>query len=125
MAVTCSGITGYDLRVSVKAVAAETIGYGESVYLASDGLAYVVDNGKSTICHGWALTAAAAGDTFTIVTKCRMKVSATQTIGARVYTGAVAGGSAPSTTLASNGIVTGYAIDAETVFLQVVPPAAD
>lgn len=124
MAVTCSGITAYDLRVSVKAVAAEAIGLGESVYISSDGLAYVVDNGKATVCHGWALTQAAAGAMLTITNKCRMKVGTTQTPGARAYTGNVAGGSAPSTTLAA-GIVVGHAIDAETLLLVAPTPAAD
>jgi predicted transcriptional regulator len=125
MAVTCSGITAYDLRVSVKAVTAEAIGIGESVYISTDGLAYLVDNGKNDVCHGWAIEAAAAGDQITIVNKCRMRVATTQTIGARAYTGAVAGGSAPSTTLAANGIVVGYAITATLLLLEAPTPAAD
>lgn len=125
MAVTCDGIEMYDIRTSIKTVAGEAIGYGESCYISTDGEAYVVDNGKSTVVHGWALEAAAEGATITLVTTCRMLVDATQTIGARVYTGAVSGGSAPSTTLASNGVVCGYAIAADKVFLNVPVPAAD
>lgn len=88
MAVVCSGVSMYDIRTTIKAVAAEAIGLGESIYISTDGLAYVVDNGKNDVCHGWALTAAAAGATLTIVTTCRMDVAVDQTIGARAYTGA-------------------------------------
>ena len=125
MAVTCSGITSYDLRVSIKAVTAEDIGLGESVYISSDGLAYLVDNGKSTVCHGWALKAAAEGTQLTIVTKCRMRVGTAQTPGAMASTGAVSGGSTPSTTLYGGGIVVGHAITDDLLFLQVPTPAAD
>jgi len=125
MAVVCSGISAYDLRLSIKAITAEAIGLGESVRIANDGLAYLVDNGKSDVCHGWVLEAAGAGVMVTIVTKCRMKVSTTQTIGARAYTGGVAGGSAPSTTLAAAGVVVGYAWQADALMLQVPIPAAD
>lgn len=123
MAVVCTGITMYDIRTSIKAVAAEAIGYGESVYISTDGLAYVLDNGKADVCHGWALTAAAVGATVTIVTTCRMDVDTTQISGARANVGAVAGGSAPSTTL--TGIAVGFAITASKLFLNVPTPAAD
>jgi hypothetical protein len=125
MAVTCLDITMYDPRDTVKAVAAEAIGLGESCYIHSDGLAYVVDNGKSDVCHGWALKAYAAGDEVTLVTACRMKPNATQTKGARVYTGAIAGGSCPSTTLAAGGLVVGFAMSAEIVYLRTLTPGAD
>ena len=124
MAVVCSGIAGYDIRTSIKAEAAEAIGVGESVYVSADGLAYLVDNGKSDVCHGWALTAAAAGTMVTIVRTVRMDVTTAQTIGARAYTGAVAGGSAPSTTLGA-GIVVGFAWQANRLSLEVPVPAAD
>lgn len=125
MAVTCLDITMYDPRDTVKAVAAEAIGLGESCFISSDGLVYVVDNVKSDVCHGWALKAYAAGDEVTLVTACRMKPNATQTKGARVYTGAVAGGSCPSTTLAAAGIVVGYAMSADIVYLRTPVPAAN
>lgn len=115
----------YDIRTTIKAVAAEAIDMGDSLYISTDGLAYVVDNGKSDVCHGWALTAAAVGASVTIVTTCRMDVATAQTIGARAYTGNVATGSAPSTTLAAVGVVVGYAWQANRLFLQVPTPAAD
>lgn len=125
MAVVCTGITMYDIRTSIKAVAAEAIGYGESVYISTDGLAYVADNGKSDVVHGWALTAKAVGGTVTIVTTCRMDVDTTQIAGAMAYSGAVAGGSAPSTTLAAVGVVVGFAITSSKLFLNVPTPSAN
>lgn len=124
MAVVCSGVSMYDIRTTIKAVAAEAIGLGQSIYVSTDGLAYVVDNGKNDVCHGWALTAAAAGAPLTVVTTCRMDVAVDQTIGARAYTGAQAGGSAPTTTLAT-GIIVGYAWQVRRLYLQVPNPAAD
>ena len=107
--VTCEGITMYDPRHTTKAVAAEALTMGESVYISTDGLVYAVDNGKSDICHGWALTDIAAGRMVTIVHQCRMELDTIQTIGARVYTGAVSGGSPPSTSLSAAGLVCGFA----------------
>lgn len=123
MAVVCTGITMYDIRTSIKAVAAEAIGYGESVYIGSDGLVYVLDGVYADVCHGWALTAAAVGATLTIVTTCRMDVDTTQIPGAQAQVGAVAGGSAPSTTL--TGIAVGFAITTSKLFLNVPTPAGD
>jgi 3D (Asp-Asp-Asp) domain-containing protein len=123
MAVVCEGITMYDIRTSIKAVAAETIPLGASVYVSSDGLAYVVDNGKADVCHGWSLEAAVVGDTITIVTTCRMDVDTAQTPGARANVGAVAGGSAPSTTHA--GIAVGFAVTTSRLLLNIPTPAAD
>jgi len=120
-------IVMFDPRHSFKAVPAETITQGESVYIHTDGLIYAVDNGKSDVCHGWALAdGVASGAPITIVKYCRMKVDTTQTIGARVYTGAVAGGSAPSTTLSATGLVVGWAVAADEVIVTAPnPPAAD
>ena len=115
----------YDIRTTIKAVAAEAIGIGESIQIANDGLAYLVDNGKSDVVHGWALEAAAAGDTVTYVTTCRMDVGTTQVPGAMCYTGSVAGGSAPSTTLAAAGPICGFAITTSKIFLNVPTPAAN
>lgn len=125
MAVASEGITMYDIRTTIKRAAAEAITQGMSVYIHTDGLAYRVDAGKSDVVHGWALTTVAAGVELTIVTTCRMEVDTTQTIGARIYTGAVAAGSAPSTTLAATGVVCGFAISADQVFCNVPTPAAD
>ena len=123
MAVVCTGITMYDIRTSIKAVAAEAIGYGESVYIGSDGLVRVLDNIYAAVCHGWALTAKAVGGTVTIVTTCRMDVDTAQIPGAQAQVGAVGGGSAPSTTL--TGIAVGFAITTSKLFLNIPPPAAD
>jgi len=125
MAVTCSGIDMYDIRTTVKVPAGEDIDIGESCYIHTDGEAYVVDNGKSDVVHGWALESASENDELTLITTGRMKVGTTQTIGARLYTGAVSGGSAPSTTLATDGVVCGFAIEANLVFVNVPTPAAD
>jgi len=125
MAVTCEGIEMYDIRTTIKVQAAETIEIGESCYIHTDGKAYVVDNGKYDVVHGWALDAASEDDWITLVTTCRMIVDTTQTIGARVYTGGVSGGSAPSTTFATTGVVCGYALTATKLFLNVPTPAAD
>lgn len=125
MPVLCEGIMMYDPRHSFKAEAAEALSEGESVYLHTDGLVYAVDNGKSDVCHGWALTDIAAGRMVTVVQYCRMKVDTAQTIGARAYTGAHSGGSAPSTTNAATGVVVGWAITAYEVIVGVnyVAPA--
>lgn len=114
----------YDIRTTIKAEAAEAIGLGESVYISNDGLAYLVDAGKNDVCHGWALTAKAAGGTVTIVTTCRMDVNTAQTPGAQAFTGAQAGGSTPTTTLGT-GIVVGFAITTGKLFLNVPNPAAN
>jgi len=124
-AVTCLGIDMYDMRTSLKVEAAEEILMGESCYIHTDGLAYVVDDGKSDVVHGWALKYAADGDLVTLVTQCRMKVETAQTIGARLYTGAIAGGSAPSTTHAASGVVCGYSVTAYLIYCNVPTPAAD
>ncbi len=116
--VTCEGITMYDPRHSFKAVAAEALSEGESVYVSTDGLVYAVDNGKNDVVHGWALTSIASGRMVTVVTYCRMKVDTAQTIGARVYAGQVSGGSAPSTTLGA-GIVCGFATAGYTIIVGV------
>jgi hypothetical protein len=125
MAVTSKGIAMYDARDSIKVEAAETIPLGASVYIHTDGKAYVVDNGKSDVCHGFALMARTVGQMLTVVTRCRMWVNTAQTLGARCYTGAVAGGSAPSTTLAANGTVCGFAFSAYEIYVHAnpVPPA--
>lgn len=125
MAVVCNGISMYDIRTTIKAVAAEAIGVGESIMIRNDGLAYLVDAGKSDVVHGWALEAAAAGDTITYVTTCRMMVGTVQVPGAMCYTGSVAGGSAPSTTLAAAGVICGFAITTTRIFLNVPTPAAN
>ena len=116
----------YDPRHSFKAAAGEALTMGESVYISTDGEVYAVDNGKSTICHGWVLEDAAENDYVTVVIYCRMRLDTTQTIGALVYTGAVSGGSPPSTTLAAAGVVVGFAIAADMVLLHTTfpPPAA-
>lgn len=121
--VVCTGITMYDIRTTIKVVAAVAIGYGESVYIGSDGEARLVDNGYALVCHGWALTAAAVGATLTIVTTCRMDVDTAQIPGAQAQVGAVAGGSSPSTTL--TGICVGFAISTSKLFLNVPIPAGD
>jgi len=123
--VVASGIAMYDIRTTIKAVTAEAVDIGDSLYIAADGLAYVVDNGKSDVCHGWALEAQGAGVMVTIVTTCRLDMVTAQTIGARAYTGAVATGSPPSTTLAAVGLVVGFAWQANRLYLQVPVPAAD
>jgi len=125
MAVTCYGVDMYDPRTTLKAVAAEDIGLGESVYIHTDGLAYLVDNGKYDVMHGVALKATSSGEYVTIVTQARLRVGTTQTIGARIYTGAASGGSAPSTTLSATGVVCGFATAANYIYVNVPVPGAD
>ena len=125
MPVLCEGIVMYDPRHSFKAaVGDEAILQGESVYLNSSGVLEPVDDGKNDVCHGWALEDGATGDTITVVKYCRMKVDTAQTIGARVYTGAVAGGSPPSTTFATNGLIVGWAYAADAVIVTAPNPPA-
>lgn len=123
--VTCEGIVMTDPRDSIKVEAAEALYEGYSCYVGSDGLAYLCDDNKSTVCHGFALTDIAAGRKVTLVKWCRMKVGTTQTPGARIYTGLIAGGSAPSTTLSADGIVVGHAISDDLVYAAAPAPAAD
>lgn len=126
MAVACEGILFYDIRTTIRGEAGEALTAGESVYFRNaDGDVMAVDNGKSDVCHGWVLEDAADGDAVTVVTTCRMQVDTVQTRGARLYTGAVAGGSAPSTTLAAVGVVVGFAITTTQIFCNVPTPAAD
>jgi hypothetical protein len=125
MAITCEGVLFFDIRTAIKGVAGEAISMGESCYVHTDEEIYVVDNGKSDVCHGWALEDAAEGDEVTLVTTARLKVDTAQTVGARLYTGAVAGGSAPSTTHAATGVVVGFAYGDYEIFVNVPTPAAD
>lgn len=125
MPTTCLGIDHYDMRTTLKRPAGEALSMGESVYIHDDGEVYAVDNGKSDVCHGWALKDYAEGDMVTIITQCRMKVAVAQTPGARLYTGNFAGGSPPSTTFAAVGVVCGYAIDTSLIYCNVPTPAAD
>ncbi len=116
----------YDIRTTLKREAGEAITMGHSVWIDTDGLAWNVDSTKYDIVHGWALFTVAESDMLTIVTTCRMKVGTAQTIGNRAYTGAVGStGSAPSTTLSTDGIVCGFAYKADAVFAFVPIPAAD
>lgn len=124
-AVICDGIEMYDIRTTIKAQLAEEADLGESCYISTDGKAYLVDNGKYDVVHGWALEPGDADEYITLVTTCRMLVDTTQTIGARIYTGAISGGSAPSTTHATNGVVCGFAIEAKKVFCNIPTPAAN
>ena len=126
MPVLCEGIVMYDPRHSFKGLCAEDIEQGHSVYLSSDGLIYLVDDGKNDVCHGWALEPGAEGETITVVKYCRMKVDTAQTIGAMAYTGQLAGGSAPSTSLAAAGLIVGWAYAADAVIVTAPnPPAAN
>lgn len=126
MPILCEGIVMYDPRHSFKAPAGEAIPRGHSVYLTSAGTLWLVDDGKNDVCHGWALEAAAIGDVITVVRYCRMKVDTAQTIGAMAYTGTLAGGSAPSTTLAAAGLIVGWAYAADAVIVTAPnPPAAN
>ena len=117
------GIKMFDIRTTIKAEAGEAITMGHSVWVDTSGKAWNIDEIKYDIVHGWALTTVAQGDMLTIVTTCRMEVETTQTIGNKVYTGAESGGSAPSTTLATDGICCGFAYAANMVFLFVPIPA--
>ncbi len=125
MAVECGGVLKYVIPTSLHGEAAETIAIGESCYISTDGLIYVVDNGKSDVVHGWAIKGYTIGQEVTLATEIRLNVLTTQTIGARVYTGNVSGGSAPSTTLASNGVVCGVAESANVIFCRAPIPGAD
>lgn len=126
MAVVCNGISMYDIRTTLKRVAGEAITMGHSVWIATDGLAYNVDNGKSDLVHGFALFTVAADDMLTIVTTCRMEVGTAQTIGNRAYCGDVGTtGSAPGTGLTNTTQVCGFAYKADGLFLQVPTPTAD
>jgi len=116
MAIECTGILQYDPHDTLKATTAEAVEMGQCLYIHTDGLAYLVDNGLSTKVHGIALKDTASGEKVTLITKCRMEVDTTQTIGARVYTGALSGGSAPSSTLATNGVTCGFAYAAKRVY---------
>lgn len=125
MAIICNGISMFDIRTTLKREAGEAITMGHSVWIDTDGLVWNCDDTKTTIVHGWALTTVALGDMLTIVTTCRMEVGTTQIIGNMVYTGNVSGGTAPSTTLAANGIPCGFAFKADAVFVFVPIPAAN
>ena len=115
----------YDIRTTIKVPAGEAITSGMSVRVSAAGTAWRVDAGKSDVVHGWALTTVVTGAELTIVTTCRMEVDTAQTIGARIYTGNVAAGSAPSTTFAAVGVVCGFAVEADKIFCNVPTPAAD
>ena len=127
MPVICEGIVMYDPRHSFKGtVGDEAVLQGESVFITSSGVIEPVDDAGSQPCHGWALKDGAIGEVITVVRFCRMKVDTAQTIGARVYTGAVAGGSPPSTTFATDGLVVGWAYATDAIIVTAPnPPAAD
>ena len=125
MAVASTGITMYDIRTTIKLTAGEAITQGMSVRIAAAGTAWRVDAGQSDVVHGWALTTVGAGDEITLATTCRMNVDTAQAPGARLYTGNVAAGSAPSTTFAAVGVICGFAVSATQVFCNVPEPAAD
>lgn len=126
MAVVCNGITMFDIRSTLKREAGEEILMGHSVWIATDGLAWNVDNTKNDLVHGWAMFTVAAGDMLTIVTTCRMEVGTAQTIGNKAYCGDVGTtGSAPGTGLLNSTRVCGFAYKADALFLVVGPPTAD
>jgi len=117
------GIKMFDIRTTIKAEAGEAITMGHSVWVDTSGKAWNCDDTQTDIVHGWALTTVEESDMLTIVTTCRMEVATTQIIGNMVYTGEVSGGSAPSTTLATDGIPCGFAYAANMIFLFVPIPA--
>lgn len=124
MAVASLGISMYDIRTTIKVVAVEAITMGMSVYINANG-ANRVDVGKDDVVHGWALTSVAADDMLTVVTTCRMDVDTAQTPGARIFSGNVGAGSAPSTTLLNTTPACGFAITTTQIFCNVPTPAAD
>ncbi len=125
MAVTSLGITMYDIRTTIKAVASEPIVMGMSVQILAAGTIAFCDAGKGDVVHGWALTSVAAGDQLTIVTTCRMEVDTVQVPGAMLYVGNAANGSAPSTTFAAVGPICGFAVTTTQIFCNVPTPAAN
>ena len=124
-AVECTGILNYDPHDTIKVTAGEDLSMGECCYIHTDGEAYAVDDGLSTKVAGVALKDISENEKITLITRCRMKVDTTQTIGARIYTGAVSGGSAPSSTLATDGVCCGYAYESDKVYFTApCQPAA-
>ncbi|MCK4265915.1 MAG: hypothetical protein KAX31_01445 [Thermoplasmata archaeon] len=123
MAVANLGITMYDIRTTLKVLAVTGITQAMSVYIDANGANRC--DADNDVVHEWALTTVGTGDELTIATTCRMNVDTAQTIGARLYTGNVAAGSAPSTTFAAVGVVCGFAVTAAQVFCNVPTPAAD
>lgn len=120
-AVVATGWDMYSPRSTIKRVAAEAIGVGECCYiLNTDGLAYLCDAGENNKCHGVALNAVAAGEYVTLVTEGRLRVQTSQTIGNRAFSGNIAGGTAPTTTLAT-GVVVGMAIEEFLVLVRIMP----
>ena len=98
---------------------------GMSVYLSAADLRIRRVDAVNTICHGWALTTVAAGETLTVVTACRMEVDTAQIPGRRAAVGAVGAGSAPSTTFAGTGITVGFGINVDDIWLHVPQQAAE
>ncbi len=119
--VVCEGIIMYDPRHSFKAQAGEVLSMGESLYLATDGKVYAIDDDEDGVCHGWGLEDAVMDDWITIVTTCRMMVSPpAEIIGALARVGAISGGSVPSTTL--TGITVGFAVTNKILILHTTFP---
>ena len=119
MSVKSPGWAGYDTRTLIRARSGEALELGQSCFIADDGLAYLCDNESPDRFHGSALSAAAQGGHVVLVTHGFLELDERQTPGARLYTGAIAGGSAPSTTHASDGVVAGFAVEEHLVFVHV------
>lgn len=109
----------YDPRSTIKAQAAEDIAAGYACYIASDGKAYLCDDGVNNQVHGVALKATSSGEKVTLITHGRLNVIIAQTIGNKAKVTTASGGNSPSTTL--SGVCAGFAIAAYVVFVHIEP----
>lgn len=111
----------YDPRMTLKKVAGENIDRGDSIFIHSDGLAYVTDDDENALFHGCALKDVLSGEVVTIVTHGRLYVATTETIGgkAMVFTGGGSGVGGPPGTGAGGTAVAGFAVGANLIFVHV------
>lgn len=118
VAVVCDGVDMYDPRLTLKAVAAETIGIGMCVYIHSDGLVYVSDTDQDK-CHGVALKAYVAGEQVTICTRARITVTTNQTPGANVNSQQLASGVGSAPDDGGAGPIVGWAMTATVIIVNI------
>ncbi len=106
----------YDPRLTTKVILAEACDLADCMYIHTDGLAYLSDNGEDK-CHGCALEAGSIGDAMTLVRNGRLRMVTAQTPGANVLSCGAAGGSPPDD--GNSGPIVGYAAETYLIIVQI------
>ncbi len=118
MASEAVGWDMYDPRLTTKVQLApdEACDLGDCVYVHTDGLGYLSDNGEDK-CHGCALDAQPGSAWVTLVRNGRLRMVTAQVPGANVMSNATSGGGPPDDD--GGGPIVGYAAETYLIIVQI------